>query len=328
MTHGRALLFAGLALGTMMWSAGRGAVADLAIEVHDASEVQVGTPPTPVAEPSTPGTVPTSVPATPPSTPGTAPSSAPATPTHSPTTRERGAPATRGTAAQRRDSDPGRQLGSSPSMRRVVDELSPEDLERVVAVARDISKEWGDALATRLERDPAGLRAAIAASGPRLLALASLKLTHPELYSIRVEDLRIQGDLKRLSAEYRSALARDPKRAEEIAKTLREKVERQVDLDLLASAKELQALDEQLKRLVEQLRIESQQRSQRIEEVLEEIKQGGEPRPMVRPWSSGDRTDRPAAEERTPPATAPRPASGPAERTSTPPSSPASPSSP
>lgn len=194
-------------------------------------------------------------------------------------------------------------IGGSPS-RRGVEVLSAEELDEVIAVAGDISPEWGAALHARRDRDPEGLRHAIQAAGPRLVALATLKRSHPDLYRIRVEDLRLQAELKRLASEYRAAVAAGSTDAKTIEQRLREKVERQVDLDLRASAMELQALDEQLKRMVAQLKAESQQRSQRIESVLEEIKAGAEPKPLVRPRDN-DAPDSDAARGTGAPGTAP-----------------------
>jgi len=177
--------------------------------------------------------------------------------------------------------------------RRSIESLTPAEIDEVIAVAAEISPEWGETLRSRQASDPEGLRSAIAGAGPRLVSLVVLKRSHPELYKIRVEDLRIQNELKTLAQEYRVSLEKGDTRAPQLEAELRRKVERQVDLDLRASAMELQALDEQVKRMVEQLKTESQQRGARIDQVLAEIKAGGEPKPMVRPWRSGsDRSGR------------------------------------
>lgn len=177
--------------------------------------------------------------------------------------------------------------------RRSIESLTPAEIDEIIVVAGEISPEWGESLRSRQASDPEGLRAAIAGAGPRLVSLAVLKRSHPDLYRIRVEDLRIQNELKTLAQDYRLSLEKGDARAPQLEAELRRKVERQVDLDLRASAMELQALDEQVKKMVDQLKTEAQQRGARIDQVLEEIKAGGEPKPMVRPWrSGGDRSGR------------------------------------
>jgi len=221
-------------------------------------------------------------------------------------------PSTRATTTAARPASPSQadrgatDASTTPASasRRAIDALAPEEIEAVIAVAAEISPEWGEGLRQRRARDPEGLRRAIAGAGPRLMGLVTLKRSHPELYALRVEDLRIQSELRALARDYRAKLNAGDSKATEIEAKLRQKVERQVDLDLRASAMELKALDEQLKKLVEQLKVESQQRSERIERVLEEIKAGGEPKTMVRPSRAGDspvESSEPAASRGTAP---------------------------
>jgi len=223
-----------------------------------------------------------------------------------------GAPPT-GDGERRRSAGDG-DSGSGRA-RRMAEALSAEELEEVIAVAAEISPEWGAGLRERLATDPEGLRKAVVNAGPRLLGLTMLKRSHPELFALRVEDLRIQNELKSLVSEYRSRVEAGDASAAAIEAKLREKVQRQVDLDLRASAMELQALDEQLKRLVEQLKAETLQRSERVERALAEIKAGNEPKPMVRPWIGGERGMR--GMRRPPPPS--REQNGSAERAPTPP---------
>ncbi|MBM4112562.1 MAG: hypothetical protein FJ253_04180, partial [Phycisphaerae bacterium] len=163
----------------------------------------------------------------------------------------------------------------------------------MIDVAADISPEWGTALRAKREQDPQGLREAIASGGPRLLGLLVLKRNHPELYAIRVEDLRLQSELKALANEYRAAIEAGSAKAAELEAQLRQKVNRQVDLDLRARAIELKALDAQVRRMVDELTQEARDRTGRVDKVLEAIKAGEEPRSLVRPgFGSGERGGR------------------------------------
>ncbi len=188
-----------------------------------------------------------------------------------------------------RDRDRGREPGEGgrPGRRFAPENLTAEEIDEVIEVAAEISPEWGRALRARRDEDPQGLREAIASGGPRLVALSVLKRTHPELYAIRIEDLRLQNDLKALARDYRTALEAGGAQAAELEATLRQKIGRQVDLDLRARAIELKALDAQLRQMVDELTQEARERTARVDKVLESIKAGEEPKPLVRPGLGG-----------------------------------------
>ena len=102
-----------------------------------------------------------------------------------PTQQAQSAPDER--AAPDRTAPEGRPRGDAASRgRRMSEALTVEELAEVIAVAQEISPEWGEGLRTRLAEDPDGLRQAIASAGPRLVGLAMLKRSHPELYALRI----------------------------------------------------------------------------------------------------------------------------------------------
>ena len=84
-------------------------------------------------------------------------------------------------------------------------DLSPQQLQTLVAVAADVSPEWGAILSSRIKSDPEGVKRAILKSGRRLLALAVLRDQNPELYRLKVDELRMQDQMNALAKRYREA---------------------------------------------------------------------------------------------------------------------------
>ena len=157
-------------------------------------------------------------------------------------------------------------------------------MDAVIAVAEDISPEWAKALRDRRESEPRKFFESLNTNARRLMILAVLKRRNPEIYQLRVEDLRIQNDLKKLADQYRAAnSAGDAALAGNLVEQIRSKVRRQVDLDLKARAMELAALDQQMKRMREELGEETRARDDKAERIVEGIKAGEDPKPLMRP---------------------------------------------
>lgn len=149
-------------------------------------------------------------------------------------------------------------------------DLSPQQLQTLVAVAADVSPEWGAILSSRIKSDPEGVKRAILKSGRRLLALAVLRDQNPELYRLKVDELRMQDQMNALAKRYREAVAAGREsEAESWRKQLAEKVREQVDLDLKTRAEELAALDRHVRELKDKLAEDAARRPERIRDLLE-----------------------------------------------------------
>jgi hypothetical protein len=150
--------------------------------------------------------------------------------------------------------------------------------ERIIAVARDVSPEWAASLEKVRESDPAGFERATGVLAKRLKALAVLKDRKPQLYALRVEELRIQGEVTALADQWRSAMATG--RTEEAAgieKDLRAKVGTMVDLNLRSRAMELAELDEVMRSMRGDLERDARARDTTVAEALEAYRRGEEP---------------------------------------------------
>lgn len=155
-------------------------------------------------------------------------------------------------------------------------ELTDEDLDRVLVVAREVSPEWATAIAARIEADPAQFKVALRNSGRRLLGLAALKERAPKVYEVKVAELRAQAETERAATALRSA---DPASADAAREALDETASRQVAATLAARRAELGALEERLKRLREEVDADEARKAELAAEVAERArKRSEEPR--------------------------------------------------
>lgn len=153
--------------------------------------------------------------------------------------------------------------------------MSPEMVERVLAVARDVSPELAAQLEKMRAESPEQVSQAMRQNARRLMALAVIKERNPGLYAVRVEDARLQLELRKLGDQYRSAVqSGDNAAAEVIGAQIAAKVRAQVDVDLKARAQELVALDEQMKALREELVAEQRRTADRVAERIDAVKKG------------------------------------------------------
>ena len=162
--------------------------------------------------------------------------------------------------------------------------MSPEMVERVLAVARDVSPELAERLERARDASPEEMSKAMRQGARRLVALAIVKERNPDLYAIRVEDVRLQLELQRLGEEFRAAeAAGDAAKAAALAERIAAKARAQVDVDLKARAQELVALDEQMRSLRDELADEQRRTEERVAERVEAAKAGRPLQERVRP---------------------------------------------
>ena len=149
--------------------------------------------------------------------------------------------------------------------------LGDEDMERLIAVADDISPDWASSLRARLAENPEEARSDFRRNGRRLFGLLMLKESNPELYKVRVAELALKKGIQDLARKYHATLAKDPVEAERIAGNLKELVVQSVDLELRARALELQALDTAVRELRAKLMSEVDQSKAKAERVWKEL---------------------------------------------------------
>ena len=131
-------------------------------------------------------------------------------------------------------------------------ELTDDDLARAVAVAREVSPEWGEVIATRARENPEQMKEALRSGARRLLALTALKERAPRVFAAKVAELRSQGETMRAATELRR-LETDPGATEEALAEARAALDacaaRQVEATIAARAEELSALEQHIERM-------------------------------------------------------------------------------
>lgn len=153
--------------------------------------------------------------------------------------------------------------------------MPKEMIERVIAVARDVSPELAQQVEDHCATKPEEMSQAMRQSARRLVALAVIKERNPELYAIRVEDVRLQLELRKLGDDYQAAvLSADTAKIAALDQQIAAKVRAQVDVDLKGRAQELLALDEQMQSMREELVQEQQRTSERVTARVEAVKSG------------------------------------------------------
>ena len=153
--------------------------------------------------------------------------------------------------------------------------MPQEMIDRVIAVARDVSPDLAKQLEEKRSVAPDDMSQAMRQSARRLVALAVLKDRNPGLYAIRVEDVRLQLELRTLGEAFRAAqTAGDAAKAKALETQIAAKVKAQVDVDLKARAQELVALDEQMQKMREDLVQEQKRTAERVSERTEAVKKG------------------------------------------------------
>lgn len=158
-------------------------------------------------------------------------------------------------------------------------ELTDKDVERIISTARDVDPAWADALEALQREDPAKLRQRIRSQARMLMGLSMLRERQPELYETRVQDFRLQrqirGAIERLGKAREAADAV----AEEAARTeVRQAIEQQFELEVKARAYELVAMERALKDARKRLQTDIQAREARLAEAIEAAERGESPR--------------------------------------------------
>ena len=160
-------------------------------------------------------------------------------------------------------------------------ELTDDDLARAVAVAREISPEWGELLEGRIKQDAVQVKSMLRTSGRRLLGLVALKERAPKVFDAKVAELRAQADCDRLFgklAEVQGAAEAKPEDVAAAKAALEGAAAAQVDATLEARRRELDALEERMKKLRADVEADASRRTELAQEVVKRLENRREQR--------------------------------------------------
>jgi len=149
------------------------------------------------------------------------------------------------------------------------------DPQTIIDVARDVSPELLTMLEQARASDPAAFDEAVSRAGKRLTALAVLRLRKPALYALRIEEIRVQGELE----EAGSAWLADSRAGGEAAAIksearVRELAGRLVDLNLRSRGMELAEIDAVVRSMRIDLERDARQRNATVDQVVAGVREG------------------------------------------------------
>ena len=163
-------------------------------------------------------------------------------------------------------------------------ELSEEEIDRVIATARDVNAQWADELVKLRQSDPKALRERLAREARKLMGLSMMKEREPDLYRVRVEDIRVQNQIRELGEAWNAVQkSGDVSAQEAIMKDIQVSAHKQVELDIQARGFEFVALDKSLKDARKKLQEDIRDRDKTIAEIIEAIRKGEDPKFGRRP---------------------------------------------
>lgn len=162
-------------------------------------------------------------------------------------------------------------------------ELTDGDVARVVAVAKEVSPEWGAAIEAKVQQDAAQVKASLRTSGRRLLGLVALKERAPAVFAAKVAELRAQAETDRAATELQAAeaaegAARNEAEIAKLTEALDAAAARQVDATLAARRAELDALEERLTKLRADVASDGARREELADEVARRAQNRGDDR--------------------------------------------------
>lgn len=167
-------------------------------------------------------------------------------------------------------------------------ELSEEEIDRVIATAREVNAQWADELMKLRQSDPKALRERLGREARKLMGLSMMKEREPDLYRVRVEDIRVQNKIRELGEAWNAVhKSGDIVAQETLMKDIELNAHKQVELDLQARGFEFVALDKSLKDARKKLQEDIRDRDKSIAEIIQAIRKGEDPKFGRRPSGMG-----------------------------------------
>jgi len=151
-------------------------------------------------------------------------------------------------------------------------DLNPEMIERLLEVVRDLDADRAVRLEALRSSDPHRFSQVLSRSGRHLLGLSLLKDRDPDLYEMKLAELRVGQQINRIAQEIRAA--RDTCSEEELERLttmLRDRLREQSDHNFRARAREIVLLENHLKTTREKLVEDITRSRETIEERLAEL---------------------------------------------------------
>ena len=155
-------------------------------------------------------------------------------------------------------------------------EVTPELRERILRVMKDLRPSLREDDIERLRSMPVDdFRDLMTERAGHILYLSRLSEMRPDLYDIKVQELKVDVQVQAAAGRYRMALAANDASAAAVAREeLEEAVTKQYDLRLATRAVEIDMFEQRLQRMREDLAHERESKDERIAAWLDAMRDG------------------------------------------------------
>ena len=164
-----------------------------------------------------------------------------------------------------------------PATERPIDALSPHQIERAIDILCQLDRERCEKLQDRRCEDPVEFDEQFARHGWRLLALSRLQQSNPDLFNLKVQELRLDSQIRTTAEIYRQAQAQGGREAAALEMQLKDLLRTQMELRLQVRGQQLIVLEQHVvaarDQLAEDARSFAEGGEQMIARRLEILKQ-------------------------------------------------------
>jgi hypothetical protein len=158
-----------------------------------------------------------------------------------------------------------------------IEPLSPHQIEQAIDILCQLDRERCEKLQDRRCEDPDEFDEQFARHGWRLLALSRLQQSNPDLFNLKVRELRLDSQIDTTADLYRQAVAQGGREAAALEMQLKDLLRTQMELRLQVRGQQLIVLEQHVvaarDRLAEDARAFAETADQMIVRRLEALKQ-------------------------------------------------------
>ncbi|MCC6580819.1 MAG: hypothetical protein IT440_10290 [Phycisphaeraceae bacterium] len=146
--------------------------------------------------------------------------------------------------------------------------LSPDEREQALRLLEDVNPELGDKIKLWRDINPERVDQVLAGIQPRLRPLMALQQSDPQLYDLKVQDLRLETQTRRLASSVRHASAENAPALRQQLKTV---VTQHFDLRQQIRQRELENLRRRIDDLQKQIETRRDARDELIDNRVTEL---------------------------------------------------------
>lgn len=145
--------------------------------------------------------------------------------------------------------------------------LSPEQMKEAISILREIDPAKAQRLETWLKSNPDTAKGVVMPAMPKLMHLSMLRRNNPEMYQLRLTDMKLANDTEELARQYRQAgEAKDTAKANALAQQVKGKLAEHFQLRQKIQERELAMLEKRIAELREQIAARKTSQDQLIED--------------------------------------------------------------